>query len=253
MRMFLTVILLVAGNAIIAQKPAKVPGSIKKADGKQTEVKKSDSGRVLSGFNSSINDNDDDVKEKLIKLALKNAEMTEADANIEIAKIDRKKAGSSLLSSVNVSGNINEFVVTNSPVASFYPKYNIGISIPLDLFAKTKATKKTADQQIIIGTAQKERLEKIIKARVLTQYENYKEKKELVQLQKMAMEDDVAAYQRAQKEFKDDAISLEELNRIYKASIAENAILTTKEKDLRIAIIGMEEQIGMPLHEALKK
>jgi hypothetical protein len=143
-------------------------------------------------------------------------------------------------------------VINNSPSASFFPKYNFGFSISLDAFAKNKAEKKTADQMIIFNKSQKEQLENNIRAKVLIQYELYKEKKELVQLQKIAMEEDVAAYEKAQNDFQNDEITMEELNKLYKATINEKALLVAKEKDLNIAIIQIEELIGMSLEKALQ-
>jgi outer membrane protein TolC len=196
---------------------------------------------------------DERIVEKLLKLALKNPQIASADANLKIAEISRKKAGSSLLNSISAAGNINEFTINGTAAAAFYPKYNLGIIVPFDIFARTQAEKNSADQMIIINTSQRLLIEANLKARVLIQYELYKEKKQLVELQKIAMEDDIAAYVRAQKDFKENNIMIEELNRIYKTSIVEKAILATKEKDLNVAIIQLEEIIGTPIKTVLEK
>jgi len=247
MKMLFVILLLGFTSTVLAQSLSKVPDSVRKIVDEYTGVKKS------GNIQATPLESEEQIKAKLIKLALKNAQMTEADANINIAEIARNKANSTLLSSVNVGANVNEFVINNSPAANFFPKYNFGLTVPLDIFSKNKAEKKTADQMIIINKSQKEQLESIIKAKVLIQYEEYKEKKELVELQKIAMEDDIAAYERAQNDFKNDDITLEELNKIFKVSIAEKALLTSKEKELNIAIIQMEGLIGMALVKALQK
>lgn len=246
MKRILLIIILAYSNFLAAQSLSKVPDSVRKIVDEYTGVRKSGDNLPIVKYS------EDQIKSKLVNLALKNAQIDAADANISIAEIARKKANSSLLSSVNLGANVNEFVVNNSPAANFFPKYNFGLTLPLDAFAKNKAEKKTADQMIIFNKSQKEQLETNIKARVLIQYELYKEKKELVELQKIAMEDDVAAYERAQSDFKNDDITMEELNKIYKISITEKALLATKEKDLQIAIIQMEEIIGIPLEKALQ-
>lgn len=248
MKIFLICMIIISGNSLWAQSLAKVPDSVRKVVDDYNMVNK-----TAVSNSSNLIDNEEILKDKLVKLAFKNAGITAADANIRIAEISRKKANSSFLSSVNLGANVNEFVVNNSPAANFFPKYNLGVTIPLDLFAKNKAEKNTADQMIIFNTSQKELLKANIKARVLMQYETYKEKKELVELQKMAMEEDIDAYERAQQDFKDEVITLEELNKIFKLSVYEKAILSTKEKDLRIAIIQMEEIIGVPIQKALQK
>jgi outer membrane protein TolC len=248
MKIFLIGMIIISGNSLWAQSLAKVPDSVRKVVDDYNMVNKTAANNI-----SNLIDNEDILKDKLVKLAFKNAGIIAADANIRIAEISRKKANSSFLSSVNLGANVNEFVVNNSPAANFFPKYNLGVTIPLDLFAKNKAEKNTADQMIIFNSSQKELLKANIKARVLIQYETYKEKKELVELQKMAMEEDIDAYERAQQDFKDEVITLEELNKIFKSSVYEKAILATKEKDLRIAIIQMEELIGVPFQKVLQK
>jgi len=252
MKLLLILFLLFNCNNIIAQSLAKLPDSLRKKANKNSAIKKKETKEVaqVAAPKSKI-ENDDEVKAKLISLALKNTDMTSANANIRIAEISRNKANSTLLGSVSIGANANEFVVNNSPAANFFPKYNVGLIMPLDVFAKSKAEKRTADQVIIINKSEKDQLVKSIKTRVLILYETYKEKKELVELQKIAMEDDIAAYDRAQRDFKDEIITLQELNVIYKASIFEKAILTTKEKELNIAGIQLEEIIGMPLQRAL--
>jgi len=246
MKRILLIFILAYANCLHAQSLSRLPDSVRKIVDEYNGVSKSQVNMPTVKYN------DEQIKSKLVKLALKNAQIYAADANVSIAEIARQKANSSLLSSVNIGANVNEFVISGSPAANFFPKYNFGLSLPLDAFAKNKAEKKTADQMIIFNKSQKEQLENNIKARVLVQYELYKEKKELVELQKIAMEDDVAAYERAQNDFKNDDITIEELNKIYKASVAEKALLTTKEKDLNIAIIQIEELIGMSLEKALQ-
>ena len=156
-----------------------------------------------------------------------------------------------MISSVNVGANANEFVINNSPAANFFPKYNIGLSVPLDLFAKNKAEKQTASEMITINTAQKELIEKNIRAKVLILYETYKEKKAIVELQKMAMEDDIAAYEKAQQDYADNIITLEDVSKIYKSSVNEKSILATKQKEFNISVIELEQAIGVPLSIAL--
>ncbi|RYD75206.1 MAG: hypothetical protein EOP53_16870 [Sphingobacteriales bacterium] len=227
-----------------AQSLTKMPDSVRKAVDEYNGV-----GQVVK---PAVVVSEDAIKEKLVKLALKNnAGITAADANIRISEISRKKANSSMLSSVSLGANANEFVINNSPAANFFPKYNIGVSIPLDLFAKNKAEKRTADEMIIMNTAEKESIQKGIRLKVLLLYETYKEKKEILELQKMAMEDDLAAYEKAQQDYADNIITLEDVSKIYKSSVIEKSILATKQKEFNISVIELEEAIGMPLSKAL--
>jgi outer membrane protein TolC len=193
-----------------------------------------------------------DIKTQLIALALKNPQAVAAEANVQVAKIARRKAGSTALSSLSVSGNVNEFVINESPAANFFPKYNFGLAIPLDLFSRTRAEKRTAGEQIKINSSEKQLVEDALKARVMIQYEIYKEKKQLLELQRIVTNDDNAAYEKAQNDYKVDRISIEDVNKIYRELIASKGLLATTEKDLNIAIVEIEQIIRVPLQSVLE-
>ena len=249
MNKMILVVLLFYGFSAIAQPGVMVSVFHKKTGNQYTAVMKP---VPVSDTNIVLN-NEEDIKAKLIFLALNNPQAVAADANVRIAEIARRKANSSMLGSVSLGGNVNEFVINNSPAANFFPKYNFGLTIPLDMFAKNKAEKRTADEMIIINTSQKEQIGESLKAKVLIQYENYKEKKELLELQRVATDDDIAAYEKAQKDYKDDILTIEDVNKIYRELLNSKSNLASKEKDLNVAIIQIEELIGVPLKTVLEK
>jgi outer membrane protein TolC len=251
MKIFFLIVLLSVTSGITAQTVAKIPDSIRRVVDEYNGVRTTVTKPTTANANYNLVDSDQIIKNKLIKLALKSDEITGADANIKIAEINRKKANSSLLSSFVLGANANEFVVSNSPQANFFPKYNFGVQVPLDIFARNKAEKGIADQNIISTKAQKDLLEKNLKARVLILYATYKEKKQQVELQKIANEEDLLAYENAQRDFKDEIISLEQLNKIYRGTIIEKAVLAEKERDFEIAKIQLEELIGVPIEKVL--
>lgn len=244
------IVILFYGHTTTAQTLSKMPDSIRRIVDDYNGVSKLFTKSKIQNVQLK---EEDLVKEKLIDFALNNDQIKAAAANISISKIARKKANTSLLSSVTLGANVNEFAITNSQIATLLPKYNLGLSVPLDIFARNKAEKNTADQLILVSEFQKKLLEKNLKAKVLVQYEIYKEKLALLQYQKIAMEENVAEYELAQKNFKDAIITIDELNKIYRALTGEKASLATKEKDLNIAIIQMEEIIGVPLKSVLAK
>ncbi|MDB5203438.1 MAG: hypothetical protein JWQ27_2847 [Ferruginibacter sp.] len=242
--LFLIIGISCGSQQLFAQSLAKIPDSVRA---------KMDNFNNVTPKAPTVDVTDEAwIKARLVKLAMENPELIAADANIRIAEIARQKTNSNLLSSVNVGANINEFVVKNSPAASFFPKYNVGVSIPLDLFAKNKAAKQTADELITVNQANKDLQVKQIKMEVLIRYENYKEKKELVTLQKQGMEEDLGAYERAQKDYADEAITVEEMGRFYKIYVEQKSKLVTREREYNVAVIELEDMIGMPLSKALQ-
>lgn len=252
MKIYFLIPLLIFSRSINAQTVAKMPDSIRRIVDEYNGVS---NGPLKYSTNkiSSVLDSDRVIKDRLIKLALNNDQIVAANANIEIANVNRKKANSTILSAFSLGANANEFVINNTPQATLFPKYNIGFLVPLDVFAKSRAQKSTADQDIIIADAQRELLKKNIKARVLILYVTYKEKKQQVEFQKIANDEILFSYENAQKDFKDQAISLEELNKIYRNTLSEKSILAEKERDFEIAVLQIEEIIGVPLQTVLFK
>ncbi len=206
--------------------------------------------------NSDNGKNDSLIKAKLIGLAANNPDIVIADAGIKIAQTDYVVAKNSWLGSLNVSSNVNEFVIDGTYIngiaaSTYYPKYNVGLSVPLDIFSKTKGAKNVATQNIVIAKAAKDNRLRLIKEEVLIRYENYKQEKELARLQKIVTEEDNDFYIAAQKSYADGTIQLIDMNKTYQIYIASQSKLVSSQHDLNVAIIHLEEMIGMPLDQAL--
>jgi outer membrane protein TolC len=196
------------------------------------------------------------IKEKLVSLAINNPELNVADANIKIAQYGLDMAKSSWLSMVNVAGNVNEFVIDGTRIngtaaSTYYPKYNIGATLPFDIFSKTKGEKHIATQNIVLAKALKEDKIRLIKEEVLVRYEDYKEKKELMRLQKVSSEGDNDAYIAAQKSYADGTIQLAEMNKSYQLYIDSQSKLVSAQRDVNVAAIHLEEMIGEPVDQAI--
>lgn len=194
---------------------------------------------------------DDVIKNQLVKIALRNPMFDIDDANLAIAELNRKRAGASWLNSIALGGNVNEFVIRNSPNANFFPKYNAGIHLPLGIFSTVKNDKRVADQNIVIAKATKQQREMDIKAMVLTRYEDFKEKSELVTLQNISLANNLDDYKLAQKSFEEGVITIEALNKIYQNYMDERNKLVSFKRDLNVSVIALEQVLGMPLDKAV--
>lgn len=195
------------------------------------------------------------IKVRLIELAIANPALKEADAFVGSAQYQVKRAKSSWLNSIVVSGNINEFVINNTtingvPATTLFPKYNFGVNIPMGIFGRQETN--IAKENLKIYEAQKQEKVLAIKKEVLIRYENYKEKKELLDFQKQLTDAQYRIYQQRQREYANrEIIKLEDVNKEYDQWIQQRSTQRTKERDLKIAEIELEEIIGMPLNEAL--
>lgn len=243
----LLVIAMVMMMPCIAQRIPQVPDSIRQKYKPPQQFRQKEPAVDLSTLNQ-----DSLIKLKLVSLALNNPNIRIAEAQTRIAEADLKKARTSWLNSVSVGANVNEFVIQNSAAASFFPKYNIGAIIPLDIISRTKRDKTVAKENITINQELKKDKEKYLATEVLLRYENYKEKREIVILQRSYMEYDFSAYEAAQRAYASGDMLVEDMNRTHQIYLTEQAKLVTKERDMNIAIIQLEELIGMPLDEALK-
>lgn len=237
--MFFLCCFIFLAEALCGQRVQQVPDSLRK----KPEATKQAA--------NNVTDNEVEIKNRLVRFALKNPAFLADDAAIEIAVLNRKKANSSWLSSVNVGGNLNEFSINNSPAGNFYPKYNFGVLIPLDIYSRNKNERLVGDQNIIIANAAKDQRINEIKAETLIRYENYKEQKELVNLEKISVDNNYSDYLSAQGNYADGTITVDVLNKTYQGYVLEQFKLVTLKKQLNVAIIQLEEIIGVSLSKAL--
>ena len=242
----LLVLIIVVGDTI-AQRIPQVPDSVRK---KYQDMRNESAN--ANKVDISLLNQDSLIRERLVKLAEQNPAISIADANIRIAAADLARTKMSWLSALNIGANINEFVIQGSESASFFPKYNLGLAIPFDIVSRNKRDKKVASENLLINNEVKRDKQQILRTAVLVGYENYKEKNEIVLIQKSFIEYEYSAYEGAQKSYTDGEISLEDMNITHKGYLLQKAKLVSLQKELNIAIIQLEQLIGVPLAVALK-
>jgi outer membrane protein TolC len=203
------------------------------------------SNRVSLSFRDSLN-----IREKLIQLAILNSDVQIDEANVNIAKYNLKKAKASWFDQVNISANVNEFVIKGSDAANYFPKYNLGLNIPLGIFQKHSNDVKIAQEIITINELTRNEKIKKIRTEVLTKYENYLEKKQVLELQMEITEEEYTLWLKAQKDYKVSG-QMDDLNKAYKNYNSELSKQRSAERDLRVAYIELEEVVGFRLDEIL--
>jgi outer membrane protein TolC len=179
-----------------------------------------------------------------------NSDVQIDEANVNIAKYNLKKAKASWFDQINLSGNVNEFVIKGSDAANYFPKYNLGVSIPLGLFQKHSNDVKIAQEIITINELTRNEKIKQIRTTVLTKYENYLEKKQILELQMEITEEEYTQWLKAQKDYSVSG-KMDDLNKAYKNYNAELSKQRSAERDLRVAYIELEEVVGFRLDEIL--
>ena len=87
---------------------------------------------------------------------------------------------------------------------------------------------------------------------MLIRYEDYKERKELLELQKQITDGQYSTYQQKQKDFANGEVNdIKDVNKEYELWILQRSTQRTRERDLQVAQLELEEIIGVPLEEAL--
>ena len=202
-----------------------------------------------------------DVRERLVQLALQNPNYEVADRKVAIANYQVKKAKGSWLSTIAVQGNLNEFAfkgtttvngVTTNP-STFYPKYNIGASIPFSLFSDKKNDVRIAKENLSIAEAEKNQRFREIKAEVLTTYEDYLLFQQKLDFQSQITQDARTAYLAAEKDFQDGAIKQDEYNKSYRGYTDEKIRQAEYIRNYNVIKLQLEKMIGIPMEDLLKK
>jgi outer membrane protein TolC len=199
-----------------------------------------------------------DIRERLVQLALQNPSYEVADHNVNIAHYQIKMAKNMPLGLLTAQANVNEYtlfpptqVVNGEEVTlpQYYPKYNFGLSIPFDIFSRTKNSTKIAKENYYIATAQKNDRFRQIKAEVLTRYEDYLMAKQMVEFQSQITQSEYGAYKRTEKDYQDNLIKLDEVDKAYKNWVSEQIKNITLQRNLNVAKLEIERLIGVKIED----
>lgn len=192
-----------------------------------------------------------DIREQLVNLAMLNSGRGIDSANRNIAVYNLNKAKNSWFDQIAIAGNINEFSLTNSTVASYYPRYNFGITIPLGIFSRHGNDVKIAREQVHIVDLISEQKLKAIRRDVLSRYETFLEKRDILKIEKETVEDVKTTYIKAKSDYTSSAISLDKYTEAIKNYNEELQKVRTADKNFNIAYLELEELVGFGLKDLL--
>jgi outer membrane protein TolC len=196
-----------------------------------------------------------DIREKLVQLAMQNPTFEVTDRYVSVAKYQIKRAKGSWLNIISLQGNLNEFSITPpAGVAAgslLFPRYNVGASIPLDIFSQKSNDIKIAKQNLGIAEAQKNQKFREIKAEVLTKYEDYLMCKFKLEAQNQVTQDAYQVYMQAEKDFSDGFLKQEDYNKAVRLHQDEKIKSLELQRNFNVAKIDMEKLIGVPIESVL--
>ena len=193
------------------------------------------------------------IEEKLVRLAWNNYPTNEiAKREVEKAKYNVTVAGSGWLNRITLQGNLNEFNIdpsANPNPNNFFPRYNIGVNIPLGIFTETSRKVKIAKEDYKISQLNLNEQKLTLRAEVLKRYQNYLSAKELLKINTEAENDSYNSYLLIEEQFKSGEISVAQYMSTSKLYNDQRAVKTRSENLYQESVISLEEIIGIKLED----
>jgi outer membrane protein TolC len=199
-----------------------------------------------------------DIRERLVQLALQNPDYEIADRQLAVANYQLRKAKNSILSKAAVSLNGNEYTFKLKSIPGdnnnlLFPLFNIGVSVPFDIFSSRKNEVAIAKENLGAAEAQKNQRFREIKAAVLSKYEDYLMYKQKLEYESQIAQDAEAIFLQAEKDFSDGIIKQEDYNKAYRDRTEEKTKLAEIVRNFNVVKIEIEKMIGVPLDELLQQ
>ena len=203
----------------------------------------------------------DAIAEKLSNFAINNLQVKLVNKDVDIADQEINKSKALWLNHITVAGNLNEFSLRNTlsntiittPQYSFFPRYNIGLSLPLGFIKTHIAENKIARLNKEKLTDQKEKTLSELKIQIKTQFQIYLTNKYLLAIHESTLQDDKILFERVQVQFENNQIDLE----IYSVAAKKFTEQLTKKisllRDVNSSKYLLDGLIGMDLNEALRQ
>lgn len=148
---------------------------------------------------------DIEFEEKLVQLAWKNHPSNKVVYNnLNVARYETKAASAEWLNTVRVSGNLNEFNIdaSDNVRSQFFPRYNIGVIIPLGIFVSTPAYVKRGKEMEEIAAHNINSQKLAIRATVLKLYNEYLMYKDVFSIRTQELEETSTSFQVLEQRFK---------------------------------------------------
>jgi outer membrane protein TolC len=200
----------------------------------------------------------DPVAEKLAELGAKNYVIQASEKSIDMAEEDVKKAKSLWFNHVSPNFNLNEFTLArtlgiNTQFNSFWPRYNINLSLPLGMFAGNKSAVNKSKIAVEQAKLNQETIILNIKRNIRVYYQDYISNKYLLALQESLLQDEKIILDRVNTSFENNQVDLE----VFTAATKKYNDLLSKKitllRDINYAVFNLEEILGMPLDIAISK
>jgi outer membrane protein TolC len=206
----------------------------------------------------NTNDNDTIIENRLVLLALMQPNYEQTLHQQKIFEYQLKKQRESWLNLLTFSTTYNDQsfakpTTTNGTTAYVYPKFFIGVNIPLGLIVSNGTDVKITKESELIAKGQQEELAKSIKASVLINYKEYKANEKLLAIQNQAIDDEQANFIQLEQKFKNGTATLDAYNEASRKYNDEQVKMINLQLQQDLIKVELERLIGRKLEDVLKQ
>lgn len=203
-------------------------------------------------------DREDSIIEKLVGMAL-NGPLIKKTENLAVSsEYIYKKSKTMWLNNITAIGNLNEFSINpgSAPInglgqSTQYPRYNVGIVVPLGIFINNPKQTKSDYYQYQAAVEQVNIEKQNIRLQVITLYEDYQLNKGLQELQEEIMNDYEVIHKKNEEKFQNGQLSLESYNASNNVHNGAKIRQATLLRDGEVLKARLSIMIGMDFQQAL--
>jgi len=193
-------------------------------------------------------------EERLVQMAWRNHPSNKVEMQqVEQAQTLRSKARWSWLDNIYVEGNYNEFTgkegVEGDMARAFYPRYNVGVRLPLSTFVQTPLSAQAANDNVIISEYNVNAKKLSVRENVMLAVERLKEKFKVVKLRERIQEDYFLMFQNAEKKFKAGEMTIESYRTTSQAYYLKEEEIIQARSLFNQQRIELEAMIGVELKD----
>ena len=194
------------------------------------------------------------IQSRLVTLALQGPRYGAATHQVNVATEQLNIAKRSWLNLLSISGNFNQFDLpgNNQNAQYVYPKYLLGVTIPIGLFFEIGPQTRAARESVSVYRSNQEELARTIRMQVLSQYTTYKNYSALIGLENTILVDQQAALNQMEKKFQDGTATIEQYNIANKAYTDERVKMLNLQLSQDLVRLDIERMIGVSLDSVIK-
>lgn len=189
------------------------------------------------------------IEQKLVELAMNSPSVQAALHQDKIYEYQLKAAKNDWVNLLTFSYNYND--LTYKGGTNVYPKYFIGITVPLGTFL-SRTDVKAANEAVEISKLNHQQLERTVKAEVVGRYREYKSYGEQIALQSELLNNVQAALLQAEDNFRKAKITLEEYNMAQRIKNEEATKLINLQLQQDLVKLDIEKMIGTNLESVIR-